>query len=414
MVAVAGQYLTFVPAQPLPPGQTVSVTLAAGVRDVDGRAVGPAAGPWVFVTGSGPAPLSGFVFTAPLLAPMDSHVLDRAIAVDGESGVVAWTTPNQLLVAETPDGLSFHPPATLTDQGWNDEVSLAVAGGVAHVAWSDFSPGPGFVYYARAGLSPSPSVSPPVLLSAVPGATAYVPQVAAGPDGTVVVVWSLEQDLCSSIFFTDVGPHAVVSKDGGMTFSPPVNLDPAGGEHPAVALVGGAIVAAWTGDWGGQWELRIVTSNDHGATFSPPAIAVTAGAPMGPVQIVDDHAGHALVTWPQGNGPQATYILRVDPAMGPIGSPYAIDMPDAAFDSSVMASNPGGAVLFSRSADDGTTLSLSTDGGQTFGPRLSTPVQPVMRAIMAYTAAGDAYMAWNVAPMDLVVSRARPARPCEQ
>jgi hypothetical protein len=105
---------------------------------------------------------------------------------------------------------------------------------------------------------------------AVPGASAQQPQVTAGPDGTLYLVYGAGRTI-----------YCVVSSNGGKSFGLPVALEAGGllmlGRHrgPRVAATQDAVtITAIAGKRGGGQDGNLLAwrSTDHGKTWGVPAV----------------------------------------------------------------------------------------------------------------------------------------------
>lgn len=138
---------------------------------------------------------------------------------------------------------------------------------------------------------------------AVPGRTNANPTIAANGQ-FVAVAWSGASVSSMDIF-------AAVSRDGGRTFSTPVQVNTVAGEArvsgeepPQVALVPKAsgvpeIVVVWTAREGANWKLLSTRSTDGGKTFataSPVPGSVGSGA-RGWQSVAVDARGRVAVLW---------------------------------------------------------------------------------------------------------------------
>ena len=138
---------------------------------------------------------------------------------------------------------------------------------------------------------------------AVEGRTSANPTVAV--DGQMVaVVWS-----AATVSNMDI--YAAVSRDGGTTFSAPVQVNGVAGEArvsgeepPRVALVARQgstpeIVVVWTARAGANWKLLTARSRDAGRTFSPAAAVPgsVGDGTRGWQSVAVDRRGKVSVLW---------------------------------------------------------------------------------------------------------------------
>lgn len=87
-------------------------------------------------------------------------------------------------------------------------------------------------------------------------------------------------------------PPAPVHADGWVTRACPVN-------GPALASRGDSVVLAWYTQARDTAKVLVAFSTDGGRRFGAP-VRVDAGAPLGPVGVVRDDAGYAVVSWHEG------------------------------------------------------------------------------------------------------------------
>jgi len=218
-----------------------------------------------------------------------------ALAVDGEGTVYAvWEggggQSHGLLVSRSTDGgRTFSPPRPLAAAGAKLPAIAAHGKGQVLVAWQDSS-GPGRQILLRRSTDEGASFEPPRPLAPHAAGT-RAPAIAVGPGGTAVVVWQ----------GAVAGSPAVVasSSPDGRTFSPPRSVAPGARERqtPAVAVAGGGIYVVWRDRVAGRWEILFARSTDGGLTFSPPLnLSRTPGLANVPAIAVDGK-GRIAVAW---------------------------------------------------------------------------------------------------------------------
>jgi hypothetical protein len=250
----------------------------------------------------------------------------------------------------------------------------------------------------------------PVDVSRQPTTFSWLPRLAWAPDdaGRLHVLWQ-------EIVFSG-GSHggeilSAVSRDGGRSFDPPVNLSRSragdgkgridrdtwhNGSLDIAAAPGGQVFAAWTEYDGRLWIAR---SGDGGRSFSKPLLV--AGDPPAPparAPALAVGAGQAVVlAWTTGDDPAADIWVALStdggkhfdaPRRAAVTAGHS-DAPKLAFDSRgalhlVHAESRGGPFKASSIRH-----LRSTDGGRSFGPasEISSPL-PAGYAGAAFPALG--------------------------
>ncbi len=405
------QDLTFLPDKPLPPNQLVEVILSADVLDNKGRSLSQGGGTSAFVTSSDAAPVLGFKFSHPKMAPAGVHAPRHAMVMDGELPVLAWATGGTL-VATAFDGAAFPAPTTIVNGYFTEQLTLALGADKAHFGWTYFD-GPGTIVYSRADLPfGAPSPAP---LGLAPGS--YYPRIAADKNGKVALVWSAHTN-----YWNPWGDRYSTSDDNGETFSPIALLD-SDASCADIVYVEGYLVAAYsTYTIAGKQELRVTASPDNGKTFSPP-ITITTSSMLWCPKVIDNHAGEALVLFDEGPGigERSSSIVSFTPATSALTPIVQLTPPEEIHGCANVAAAPGGkaVVTYSRgSAFDSnweTVTFESYDGGHTFGSSSPVGVISPMSGCpdLGYAPSGNVYVAWLENDYELMWSRGQPKRPCE-
>ncbi|MGE5547004.1 MAG: sialidase family protein [Solirubrobacterales bacterium] len=118
------------------------------------------------------------------------------------------------------------------------------------------------------------------------------PALALAGDSTVLAAWYTDGKARKGLFLAR-------STDGGATFSAPAPLGAAdrAPSHAQLLAAGGAVWAAWKEFDGEQTTIAAMVSRDGGATWSPPRpVAATADASDHPL-LVADAKGRPLLSW---------------------------------------------------------------------------------------------------------------------
>ncbi|MEK7747720.1 MAG: sialidase family protein [Nitrospirota bacterium] len=199
----------------------------------------------------------GKSFSKPInLSPDIFSPYDLSVAIDGQTVIVSWTQdrdsrePRRLWFARSTDGgATFSPPVNLAShEGWFPSVGIS---GQTVLITGDFPGKERGVLLARS-IDGGATFSTPVAISKR-ASSSWAPSMAI--DGqTVIVAWG-ERDSsykdASDIWF-------VLSHDGGVIFSTPVNLsnidhskaNAPDASSPSVALDGQTAFVTWTGSMG--------------------------------------------------------------------------------------------------------------------------------------------------------------------
>jgi hypothetical protein len=156
---------------------------------------------------------------------------------------------NHVLRKSTDGGVTFGPPTTISDDGWqtgcpHSGPAIALDGrGHLHVTWFTMgrSPGEAGVYYAvsRDG---GRSFSPRILVHANTAPEALHTTLAVARDGTVYLAWdNLDEASHAQVFVRSLEPD-------GATWSPVQQISRAreNARRPALALSDDALHVAWT------------------------------------------------------------------------------------------------------------------------------------------------------------------------
>jgi len=265
-------------------------------------------------------------------------------------------------------GPALADAATLAATGASNPTAAADAKGARYVAWIATEGGASNVYLAKAegGAFGRPVRVNDRVGDAAPHEQAPA-QVAAGPDGTVYVVWQNNTEIPGRRFpASDL--RLARSTDGGRTFEPAVTVnDDAAGPpsshtfHNLVVAKDGTVYVSWL-------DSRVRDAERERRHPRPAAASAPAQAAAGPAAGDSVHMMH-------GHGGMAE-----DPTL------------------------PGSEVRVAKSAD----------GGKTFGPSVVVDgnVCPCCRTSLAVGADGSIYVAWRKVyagdVRDVVVARMAP------
>jgi len=250
----------------------------------------------------------------------------RAVAWTRRAGEPVWAAAGAVL----PDGFGSSYDASTT----------AVPGGPLLVVAGTAPPGEGCIDHgsvAIATVGPGGRLGPVRLVSDQRGTGSFDdrPVVAAGAGGLVWVAWSQgdDADACQ-----DVGKRhrigVAASRDGGVTFGPPVALPSAGGGSAFGArlapLGGGRVAVSWTERTGNGAEAVLVSvlgpsgrpSTPRQVLAGDPPPLVLPGAsfydfPAGDVAVAGGTLVVAVPLWRSGHA----VIALATGALSPAGTP---------------------------------------------------------------------------------------------
>ena len=239
------------------------------------------------------------VWSSPVTLSGAGDAWDARVAVGAKgNAVVTWRKADAAGssiqgASRAPNG-TWSSPVTLsaTRDGWDPQVA-AGADGTAVVAWSQSDQAQYRVH--AASLSATGSWSPPVALSAA-GGDAWDPQVAAGPDGQATAVWRRRDGAHDRI--------QAASRTRAGTWSAPVALSSAGQSayEPQVASSpGGTMTAVWA-RWDGSTDRVQTASQAPGEAWSSPVTVSRAGQAARSPQVTAGADGAATVAWRQSDG----------------------------------------------------------------------------------------------------------------
>ncbi|MBI1729056.1 exo-alpha-sialidase [Candidatus Acetothermia bacterium] len=138
--------------------------------------------------------------------------------------------------------------------------AIATSGQNVYVVWDDDRAGDAEEIFFSRSTDGGVTFSDPQNLSHNSGASRNPAVAASGDD--VYVVWEDESLGSSEIFY-------LVSRDGGATFSVPMNISQNAGSStlPDLALVNGVLYVAWQDETFGNSEILLSSSFDRGQSF---------------------------------------------------------------------------------------------------------------------------------------------------
>lgn len=259
----------------------------------------------------------GGAFSAPVDFPRTIGCFLRlAVAPDGTTLAVWLDQPNppdqfrQVVVSRRPPGGAFGPPVVVsgTEDATLSCPELAIApDGTAAVVWRRTQrSGPDDLRTVMVATGPAAgSLGAPAPLSNTAKGVNN-PEVAAGKDGTIAVVWS------ETIYSGTVPQNTVVSaavRPAGGSFGSPATLDAAGSGDVAVAVApDGAVHVAWT-----ALTVSRVASRPAGGAFGG---AVDLSERLDQMQLAVANDGTVVVAGAGFAGSSRSFSLAVRPPGG--------------------------------------------------------------------------------------------------
>jgi hypothetical protein len=180
-------------------------------------------------------------------------------------------------IRSTDGGNTFSKPVNLSDDpGVSYFPKLATDGNNGiYIVWTDNSLGNYNIEFAKS-IDGGATFNRPIILSNDTKGVSNFPNMAISGNNNVYITWShknntdfdpsntTNQTQTYDVFLTN-------SKDGGNTFSKPVNLsnDPSNSQSPAVAVSqNNNVYIVWTDNSIGTYEIFLTNSKDGGNTFS--------------------------------------------------------------------------------------------------------------------------------------------------
>lgn len=350
----------------------------------------------------------GATFSAPLNLSNNGSSGNPVIALDAQGAInVIWSGGGHLFFTHSADaGATFSSPLNIAGVT-NASLAFSAAGyhplvidgaGNINVVWSDANTSQ--IFFARstnAGISFS---TPLNISNYAPGASS--PTMALDAGGGIDVVWqgSVAGHNPYDLFFTrstDAGASFSVAKDVSNTpsgaFFDQIAVDPAGN-----------IDIAWNSNCPSPSFCSVVSSDvffsqskDGGATFSAPVqITNTQGqAAISRVLLASDSTGNVDLAWPQvAGGSNAAFFSRMNAGTAAFSSPRQIasSFPAAMgldANGTIDIAAAGTDVYLLQSTDQGNTFSSTnvTNGGSGNNPE-------VVEVVAGANSSGNVAVAW--------------------
>jgi len=328
---------------------------------------------------------------------------DPQLAVDSQGNInVIWNSTGPDFARSTDGGTTFSSPVYVAP-GMSPYLGFAVAGyraiavdgsGNIDVVWMDTNSSQ--IFFARSTNAGASFSAPQNVSNYANGA--LNPTVAADTAGNIDIVWqgSVSSHDPYDLFFTR-------STNGGASFSNPQDISntPQGVYYDQLSLdPSGNIDVAWDSDCPNSSACPVISSDvffsqskDGGATFSAPVqVSNSQNQPISRVLMGFDAAGNAYLVWPQvTSGGSNAYFSRSS-----AGSSFSAPRQIASAFPDRMAIDASGAIDVSAAGADAYLL-RSTDGGTTFSSTNITNGSDAPDAVeleSAIDAAGNVSVVW--------------------
>ncbi|HKQ85273.1 MAG TPA: sialidase family protein, partial [Candidatus Acidoferrales bacterium] len=349
----------------------------------------------------------GSTFSTPLNLSNNGSSANPIIVGDSQGNIdVIWSGSGHLFFSRSADsGTTFSSPLDIAGVT-NPSLAFSAAGyrplvvdaaGNINVVWSDQNTSQ--IFFARS-TNAGVSFSTPLNISSY-ASGASSPTMAVDSSGGIDVIWqgSVAGHNPYDLFFTrstDAGASFSVAKD--------ISNTPSGAFFDQIAVdPTGAIDVAWNSDCPSPSFCSVVSSDvffsqskDGGATFSSPVqITNTQGqAAISRVLLAIDSAGNANLAWPQVSGGNSVFFSRLNAGATVFSAPRQIGSSFPA----AMALDVNGKIDIAA-ADTDVYLLQSSDQGNTFsstnitsGGAGSNPED--VEVVAAANPAGSIAIAW--------------------
>jgi hypothetical protein len=247
----------------------------------------------------------GVSWSTPVDLSLTGENADRPkVSADGSGNAVAvWRRSdgsNNLIQSSRSSngGLSWATPANLSESGQDaDDPRIAVDGSGNAVAVWRRSDGNDDIVQSSRLVAGGVSWSTPVNVSPA-GIQSATPRIAVDGSGNAIAVWRL----------ADAGGTIIQSSRlaaGVVSWSTPVQLSISGfsSDNPQVAANGsGNVVAVWQQSNGSNSIVRVSQSTDGGASWTVPTNLSEPGQSAIHPEVVVDGAGNAIALWRRSDG----------------------------------------------------------------------------------------------------------------
>lgn len=194
-----------------------------------------------------------------------------------------------------------------------------------------------------------------------PGDNAEYPSVARDATRNTIAIWSFDNGVIDAI-------QSSTSRDGGATWSAPVEID-SGGSYDQMRISfdpSGNALAMWTTSISGDWIVHSSSSNDTGATWSDPEAVSGLGLSAYYLGLTFDSSGNAIAIWRSDDGSVNTVLASTSTDKG---ATWSGPVPISTGDSSTIATDANGNVIVTLLDNYVVRASTSTNSGLTWsGP----------------------------------------------
>ena len=190
-----------------------------------------------------------------------------AMAIVGDRIYIAWDDDSSgnseiLYIQSIDGGKSFSSPQNLSNNaGKSRNATMAALGDEVYIFWDDDTPGNAEIFY-RVSRDGGQTFSPLINLSQDPGRS-ILPKIALSSSQSLYIVWQDDTPGNREVLYAR-------STDGGRTFTAAQNLSQNSGRSlsPVIAVTDQNIHVAWEDNTPGNHEIFYVHSSDDGLNFS--------------------------------------------------------------------------------------------------------------------------------------------------
>lgn len=232
------------------------------------------------------------------------------IGASGNKVYVVWADDSPgnydiFFIRSTDGGNTFSKPVNLSDDpGVSYFPKLATDGNNGiYIVWTDNSLGNYNIEFTKS-IDGGATFNRPIILSSDTKGVSNFPNMAISGNNNVYITWSHKNntDFDPSNTTNQTQTYDVFltkSKDGGNTFSKPVNLssDPSNSQSPGVAVSqNNNVYVVWTDNSIGTYEIFLTKSKDGGNTFSK-VVVISSNVARSISPSISTYGNNIYVVW---------------------------------------------------------------------------------------------------------------------